>query len=186
MNVLIVENEPAVRRAIRRMFDRVHDATIHETSSFREAVDAIQRVSFDFLLVDVRLNDDPDDRTGIDFIKHVRGSGSNSFAVVMTGHEDPSLEMDARRAGAEEFLLKDRLSQDLVERILAHARSTNREVVSHRPTPPSEEKTRLTAHVPVSLKRDLDLHCARRGVSLSDAVRIAVERLLASDGSGRS
>jgi DNA-binding NarL/FixJ family response regulator len=186
MNVLIVENEPAVRRAIRRMFDRVHDATIHESSSFREAVDAMQRVTFDVMLVDVRLNDDPDDRAGIDLIKHLRGVGGTSFAVVVTGSEDPSIEMDARRAGAEEFLLKDRLSQDLVERILAHARASNREVLSRLPAPSSEEKTRLTAHVPVSLKRELDLHCARRGVSLSDAVRIAVERLLASDGSGRS
>ena len=74
--------------------------------------------SFDVALVDYRI----DGRTGLEFISDVGANYPHCPMILLTGLQDPDLDLAAQRAGAVDYLAKDSLTAELLDRSIRYAR----------------------------------------------------------------
>ena len=77
---------------------------------------------FDVALVDYRI----DGRTGLEFISQVGSLYPHCPMILLTGLQDPGLDLAAQEAGAVDYLAKDSLTPDLLERTIRYARANTR------------------------------------------------------------
>jgi DNA-binding NtrC family response regulator len=66
------------------------------------------------MLLDIRLSDDPRDRGGLDVLRAVRASGRMTPAVMVTSSSELAEVRDAMRHGAQDYVLKDELSPEML------------------------------------------------------------------------
>ena len=88
-------------------------------SNFETALTASRKSSHDILLLDYRLSD----RDGLDFLRRLREGGSTLPVIFLTGAADREIDMQAMRAGATDFLAKDGLSSEMLDRAIRYALS---------------------------------------------------------------
>lgn len=86
-------------------------------STFDEALDAVHRGSYDVALVDYELGA----RTGIELIEELTRQHVGVPCILLTGRSDPSIDLAAERAGAMDFLNKNRLDGIQLERSIRYA-----------------------------------------------------------------
>jgi DNA-binding NtrC family response regulator len=105
MNVLVVDDEPMVRRSLGRSIARAwRDTHIASAASLPEAERALAETRPDVVTVDLGLDRDRSLLHGLRLVECVANQGRASHAVVVTGREDA---VDAaHRAGAKVVLLK--------------------------------------------------------------------------------
>lgn len=118
--VLLVEDDDDVRDSLEFLLTEAPDVDL--VGSFRTGGDAVEALEAGLrahvALVDLGL---PDMR-GQDLIRDLRGLDPALDAVVLTIHEDRDNLMDAFRAGATGYLLKDSAYEHVVARVQeAHA-----------------------------------------------------------------
>jgi DNA-binding NtrC family response regulator len=86
--ILICDDDPDIRAAMKRTL-RGHQVT--ETTSPREAIDALKVGSFDVIVSDFSLEADSD---GLDLLQHVRVSYPEMIRFLVTGNRE--IEVAAR------------------------------------------------------------------------------------------
>ncbi len=113
--ILIVDDEENIGRSLRMILEREGYAVnvCRSATEFRKHPDAYRA---DAYLLDLKLPDG----SGIDLLKQVRANGSNSPAVMISGHGAISDAVEATRAGAFDFLEKP-LGRDRVLLALKNA-----------------------------------------------------------------
>ena len=74
--------------------------------------------TFDVALVDYRI----DGRTGLEFISEVGSNFPHCPMILLTGLQDPDLDLAAQQAGAVDYLAKDSLTSELLDRSIRYAR----------------------------------------------------------------
>lgn len=99
-NVLIVDDEEAITRALTASLERGGAHAVVSAHSGREGLAAFARQRPDVVLLDLKLGDMP----GIEVLQRMRGE--DVAVVVVTGGADVPMAVDAMRAGAENFLVK--------------------------------------------------------------------------------
>jgi len=100
--VLIVDDEPLVRRALARSLRR-HDLGILEAADAEEALSVLERSPVDLLIADQRLPAE----SGIELLSQVRTRWPEVERVLITGVEDMEVAREAiNRAGVSYFLGK--------------------------------------------------------------------------------
>jgi DNA-binding NtrC family response regulator len=106
MNVLVVDDEPAVRKHLGRAIGRTwRDARVRWAAALPEAERAVEQERPDVVTVDLQL---PPDRTqflGVRLLKQMATAGRVGRAIVVTGQGDEAIAL-ARRAGARVVLTK--------------------------------------------------------------------------------
>ncbi len=75
---------------------------------------------FDVVLVDYRIGE----RTGLDFISEVGPRYPHCPMILLTGLADPDIDFAAERAGAADYLVKDSLTEGLLDRSIRYARQS--------------------------------------------------------------
>ncbi len=75
---------------------------------------------FDVALVDYRIGE----RTGLDFISEVGPRYPHCPMILLTGLADPDIDFAAERAGAADYLVKDSLTEGLLDRSIRYARQS--------------------------------------------------------------
>ena len=100
-DLLVVDDEPAIRHAFRRAF-RDSALTVTEAETAAEAVAAVAARRPDVVVLDVRLPD----ATGLDTFRRVRAVDARVPVVLVTGHGTADLAIEAIKAGAFDYLLK--------------------------------------------------------------------------------
>ncbi len=73
---------------------------------------------YDACLVDYRLIGP---RTGLDFLKEAKARGARAPIVLLTGLWDTTVDLEAMKAGASDYLVKGQFGPDLLERCLRYA-----------------------------------------------------------------
>ena len=112
--VLIVDDEALMRAGIRLMIDGVDGIeVVGEASDGRAAIDAVHRFDPDVVLMDIRMPV----MSGIDATRALVGAGTRARIVVLTAFDTDAFLLDALRAGALSFLLKDAAPEDLRDAI---------------------------------------------------------------------
>jgi len=119
--VLLVDDQPIIGEAIRRLLHDQPDIDYHYCSSGSLAVDAAQRVNATVILQDLVMPD----VDGMTLLTRYRASSTTRDipVIVLSSKEDPMIKRDAFQGGANDYLVKlpDRI--ELVARIHLHSKS---------------------------------------------------------------
>jgi two-component system sensor histidine kinase/response regulator len=87
------------------------------TGSYDGARQALRERSFDAVLVDYMIGD----RTGLDFIREVGPIYPTSPMILLTGLRNRDIDIAAQEAGAADYLPKDSLTEELLDRTIRYA-----------------------------------------------------------------
>ena len=86
-------------------------------ADYDEARRAIGERRHDVYLIDYRLGA----RTGLDLVRDAFRSGREGPVIVLTGHSDYEVDLEATLLGVTDFLIKDQLDTALLERSIRYA-----------------------------------------------------------------
>jgi DNA-binding NtrC family response regulator len=114
MKVLVVDDQRSARLVIRKMLAVVPEVELVEAATVSEALALVSSSSPDLLLLDIRLSSDPRDRGGLDLLRKIRASGNAVPAVMVTSLTELSQVREAMRSGAQDYVLKDELSPEML------------------------------------------------------------------------
>ncbi|MEQ9491530.1 MAG: CheR family methyltransferase [Alphaproteobacteria bacterium] len=120
--VYVVDDDPAIREAIREILD-MEGWAIESFSNCEDFLAAYRPSPNVCLLIDSRLPG----MQGIELLQKLRAEGSNIPAIMITGNGDVGTAVQAMKAGARDFIEKPIGSNKLVkciDRALAQSRDT--------------------------------------------------------------
>ena len=122
LRLLVVDDDAVDRQAVRRAIAKsgLGSASIAEASDARQALALLSDDSsggFDCVLLDFALAGD----TGLDVLRDLRANGNDVPVVVLTGHADPNVAVALMKSGATEFLTKDLITPERLERVVGTA-----------------------------------------------------------------
>ena len=86
-------------------------------ADYDEARRAIEDRRHDVYLIDYRLGA----RTGLDLVREAFRSGREGPVIVLTGHSDYEVDLEATLLGVTDFLIKDQLDTAVLERSIRYA-----------------------------------------------------------------
>jgi len=110
IKVLLADDHPVVREGLRTMLATVPDIeVVAEASDGLEAIDKVNECHPDVVLMDLRMPN----MDGLEATKRIRSQLSSTAVIVLTIYDNDAYIVDAVRAGAVGYLLKD-TSRDLL------------------------------------------------------------------------
>src|SRR3954469_25221311 len=101
MRVLIVDDEPNIRRTLRVALE-ASGHSVSEVGSGAEALRAVEQAPCDAALVDLRLGSE----SGLDLLEPLLGQLPRVAIVIITAHAPVDTAVDAMRRGAFDYLPK--------------------------------------------------------------------------------
>ncbi len=114
VNVMLVDDQTLVREGIKSLLQLAgHIEILGEASDGVEALEALETLTPDVILMDIRMPR----LDGIETLKTLTSQGSTIPVIILTTFDDHELVLSAIRAGARGFLLKDVSLESLVEAI---------------------------------------------------------------------
>jgi PAS domain S-box-containing protein len=119
IKVLVIEDNPGDARLIEEML-READRFIDEivvASRLSEGIEQIEANAFDAALVDLSLPDS----TGIATCQRIAATFPDLPITVVTGHDDPSLALEALQSGAQDYVVKGKFSGSELSRTVRYA-----------------------------------------------------------------
>ena len=78
--------------------------------------------SFDVALLDFNLGSE----TGVELLREARARGCRTPVIMLTGQDDRATDMEAMHAGAADYLVKGRVTGDMLERAIRYSRERHR------------------------------------------------------------
>ncbi|HUG88087.1 MAG TPA: response regulator transcription factor [Actinomycetota bacterium] len=114
VTVVIADDHQLVRQGLRRYLETAEDIrVVGEASGGHEAVKIVAELKPDVVVLDVRM----DDLDGIEATKQIRENSPETGVVILTGHEEKRVVLEAVRAGARGYVLKARDAEHLVSTV---------------------------------------------------------------------
>ena len=114
ISLLIGDDHTMFRQGLRELLERKGGFTIiGEASDGFEAVELAQRYKPDVALLDISMPG----MTGIEAARQIGQLSPNTRTVILTMHRDERTVLEALRAGANAYLLKDADASELIEAI---------------------------------------------------------------------
>jgi DNA-binding NtrC family response regulator len=114
MKILVVDDQRSARRLLKQILSSLDDVEILEAGSVAEANAVIDASAPDLLLLDIRLSEDPRDRGGLSVLRSARAAGRSTPAVIVTSSTELAEIREAMRQGAQDYVLKDELSPEML------------------------------------------------------------------------
>lgn len=117
--VLIVEDDESDYKLICHMLNEIVDSAyiIDWVSRYDEAVETIMEDRHDVYLVDYILGGG----NGLELLRKLTGMGCSSPIIMITEMNYRQIDMEAIKAGAADFLVKDQINSALLERSIRYA-----------------------------------------------------------------
>jgi len=104
-NVLLVEDDPAICRLIRRILSRPGQnlrCTLKTASTVSNAIDQLRKRRFDNVLLDLGLSGG----NGLETVDRIRTSSPDVPIIVLTATTDKEVQVEAIKRGADDYLIK--------------------------------------------------------------------------------
>ena len=114
MKILVADDNQEMRRLIRRMVSDLAE-TIYESADGGEAVAAYAEHRPDWALMDIKMK--PVD--GLAATREIKTRFPDARIIILTNYDDADLREEALRAGALEYIVKQRMVE--MRRILTDA-----------------------------------------------------------------
>jgi len=116
MRVIVADDHAVVRQGIRHVLEEIPGLeVIAEAGDGDEVVRLIEKDAPDLLLLDITMPG----KNGLDVAKELRAAGSEVGILVLSMHDDPEYVLEAVRAGADGYVLKDVGPSELREAVEA-------------------------------------------------------------------
>ncbi len=116
VRIVLADDHTILRKGLRLVLERQPDFTIAgEASNGREALDVVDRVIPDVVIVDIAmplLN-------GIEAARRISGAHPKIAVLILSMHSDEAYILKALKAGARGYLLKDSAEADLIQAVRA-------------------------------------------------------------------
>lgn len=104
IRLIIADDHAVVRQGIRTVLEEVPELEVlAEAGSGDEVLALLEAMAPDVLLLDISMPG----RTGIEVAKELRGKGSEMGILILSMHDNPEYVLEAVRAGADGYILKD-------------------------------------------------------------------------------
>lgn len=116
----MIEDQPPDRELIRRSLTKFTDLAldVKEAGSMAEAAESLAKYHFDLILSDLHLPDSD----GAETISSLLKLNLKTPIVVLTGtHQDEQMALGLLRRGVQDYLSKDRITPELLERTIRYA-----------------------------------------------------------------
>ncbi len=128
--ILIVEDEPIIRSALRRLLER-NEYTVREAGSVKEALENNDLAQLSLIISDLRLPGAP----GTDLIKHA----NTTPVLIMTSYASLRSAVDSMKMGAVDYIAKP-FDHDEMLRAISHiiAENLNRQQATSNPQQESQ------------------------------------------------
>ena len=119
LNVLLVEDNEDDFLIVRDLLRDVYAERLNLewVETYEEGLGAIRAQRHDLILLDFRLSH----RTGLELLEETRSVSPRAPMILMTGQGDHDIDVQAMQAGATDYLVKDHLDADLLERAIRYA-----------------------------------------------------------------
>lgn len=178
-SVVLADDHNLVRQGLRKLIEgRPEFRVIGEAADGAEAVWLVERLRPDLLVVDLMMGG----MNGIEVARQVRDLSPKTSVVVLSMHADEGYVIEALRAGARAYVLKDSLADDLLH--AAREAVMGRRYLSH---PLSEQAidgylqeqagAALKPHQRLTLREREVLHLVAQGLSNAEmAARFSVSQ----------
>ncbi|GGJ26732.1 hybrid sensor histidine kinase/response regulator [Deinococcus roseus] len=124
LRILLVEDNPVDVEILQRHLKRVPGlpATVLQAAYGQDGLRTIRIAPPDVVFLDVNLPD----MTGLEFLGQLQNLTSQPAVIVLTGNADESTAVEAMKAGALDYLNKNRLDAHLLERTIKNALERHR------------------------------------------------------------
>lgn len=126
--LLIVEDDPAFARTLRRSFER-RGYVVSSAASAAEADDVARGTDFDYAVVDLKLGND----SGLAVVQSLHALRPDTHIVVLTGYASIATAVEAIKLGATNYLTKPSDTDD-IERAFAAVEGNADTSLSARPS----------------------------------------------------
>ena len=119
VRVLLVDDDENAFILLRRLLAKNYRAkfVLEWANSYSTGLAAIQRQEHEVYLVDYRL----DAESGLDLLQKAVGLRAAAPIIILTGADDPKVDLKATQMGAADFLVKDHLDAAMVERSIRYS-----------------------------------------------------------------
>lgn len=119
VRVLLVDDDENAFILLRRLLSKIYREKfdVEWASSYRTGLAAIQRQEHDVYIVDYRLGTE----SGLDLLREAVRLQASAPIIILTGADDPTVDLEATRMGAADFLVKDHLDAAMVERSIRYS-----------------------------------------------------------------
>jgi PAS domain S-box-containing protein len=144
VRVLLVEDDLEDGLLTRELFAGVNGFKVQldHVTSYKSALEAMARQEHDVYLLDYQLGA----HTGLELLREAHDRSWYTPAILLTGQGDRTVDLEATRSGAADYLTKGRVTVDLLERslryTLAQAQAENELRASERRLRAVYESTR--------------------------------------------
>jgi len=116
IRIVIADDHTVVRQGIRIVLEQVEGLeVVGEAGDGDEAVERVRELAPDVVLLDVTMPG----RSGLEVTRQLREQGVEAGILILSMHDDPEYVLQAVRAGADGYVLKDVAPAELREAIQA-------------------------------------------------------------------
>lgn len=113
-SILVVDDHPLVRKGVRALLAQEPDLVVaYEASNRQETLDVLRRAKPDLVIMDISL----EGSDGIEITKAIRGEFGNIPVLMVSMHDETLYAERALRAGANGYIMKDELADNIVKAI---------------------------------------------------------------------
>lgn len=115
--VLLVEDNRLDARTITKVLTHEGDCVVAHVEDLASGLDAVARDGFDCVLLDLSLPDSE----GLVSVETMVARSPHCPVVVLTGLDDPAVAVEAVERGAQDYLVKNTMTPELVIRAIGYA-----------------------------------------------------------------
>lgn len=157
-NVVIIDDSADDCLAMERQLskDKHYRYSVRSVHDFDQGVDAMLEQKADVYFVDLNLNG----RSGMDILRRAALEGNTKPLIMVTGNDNPVVDMQALELGATDFINKSELSTQLLSRTIRHAiiRKTSEIALRHAATHDALTELAHKKHFESELMRAIARH----------------------------
>ena len=119
LDVLLVDDDPDDHVIVRDLLSEIEglEVNLDWESSYEAGLEAIEREQHQVYLLDYRLGQ----RDGLELLKQAIKNGCKAPMILLTGQGERAVDIEAMNAGADDYLLKDRVDSTTLERSIRYA-----------------------------------------------------------------
>src|SRR5580658_8040962 len=119
VRVLLIDDEESFFILARRMLAKVPGKKFVAdwAANYEEGLAALRENRHDACLLDYRLGL----RTGLELLREANTHGVQAPIIILTGLDDPKVDLEATELGAADFLIKDQLDPVILERVIRYS-----------------------------------------------------------------